>query len=202
VLWVREPDAGRRLTTRLDSLLVLGFVGAQLVLVLLFSPTPLLAIATLVLWPFVVMNWFVSAITLMHHRHPQVRWFDSEAQWTVFAGQVAGTVHVVWPRWLGATLLNIFEHGAHHIDLRRPFCALPAAQQALERAFAGEVQVVIERQPWRLQHLRRVMRECQLYDYQSHQWLRWQQFNNVAAAATRPANPTTTAPQTQRTAAP
>jgi acyl-lipid omega-6 desaturase (Delta-12 desaturase) len=179
VIWVRQPPEGRRLMLRADSLLVLAFAAAQVAMAWRFAGGGW-AVLWLVALPFAVMNTWVSAITLMHHRHPRVRWFDDESAWTRLHGQVAGTVHLVLPPAWQWALLNIFEHGAHHVDLRRPFVALPAAQQALEQRCGMEVVVQHEPAPWRLRHLRRVMRECQLYDYRRHRWLR---FDAAAADA-------------------
>lgn len=187
VIWVRTPAAHEHARLRADSLLVLGFVLAQAVLVWALTrlaghsaALALLAVVTLLGVPFLLMNQLVSAITLVHHRHPRLRWFDNRDEWVRGAGPVAGTAHVVLPKWLGAALLQIFEHGAHHVDLRRPFCALPAAQRRLEQLAGEGVTVVHEHSPFTLAHLRRVMRECQLYDYRNHRWLR---FDDVASGA-------------------
>lgn len=180
VVWVRRPAPHERLLLRADSLLVLAFVAAQSVLAWSLTRSAGhgvlqagLAWVNLVGLPFLLMNWLVSAITLVHHRHPRVRWYDRREEWTRLDGQIQGTVHVRLPRWLGAAFLQIFEHGAHHVDLQRPFCALPAAQEALEGLCGGAVTVVHEDAPFRLSHLRRVMRECQLYDYRAHRWMRF-----------------------------
>ena len=172
VIWVCQPPPGRRRVLRADSLLVLAFICAQATLAWRFAGGAS-AVWWLVALPFVVMNTLVSAITVMHHRHPMVVWYDELAAWSRPHSQVAGAVHLVLPTAWQWGLLNIFEHGAHHADLRRPFVALPAAQQALEQLHGPAVVVQHEEAPWRLRHLRRVLRECQLYDYRAQRWLRF-----------------------------
>lgn len=184
VIWVRSPSRDERWCLRADSLLVLAFVAAQALLAWQLTPASggAAAVLTLIGLPFLLMNQLVSAITLVHHRHPRVRWFDDPAEWTRLHGQLACTVHVVLPPLLQGALLQIFEHGAHHVDLQRPFCALPAAQRELENLCGDTITVVHDAAPWRLSHLRRVMRECQLYDYRSH---RWHRFDEVAVLTRR-----------------
>lgn len=182
VIWVRRPPPHRRRVLRADSALVLLFALAQVALAWRCAGGPG-AVLMLVVLPFAVMNSWVSAITLMHHRHPQLRWYDDELAWSQQHSPVADTVHVALPKAWQWALLNIFEHAAHHVDLRRPFAALPAAQQALEQQHPRDVVVVHESAPWRLRHLRHVMRECQLYDFHAHRWLRFDSVAVTAAAA-------------------
>lgn len=86
---------------------------------------------------------------------------------------VAGTVHLVWPQPTPWLLFNIFEHTAHHVDPKRAFTLLGPAQQRLAGLLTAEVLVVHEAQPWRLGYLRLVLRECQLHDYRSGRWCRF-----------------------------
>ena len=81
---------------------------------------------------------------------------------------VEGTVHVVFPRWIELLLHNIMEHTAHHVDTRIPLYHLNDAQQAVEEAFGTE-RVITEQ--FSFSGMSRVFRECQLYDYDAHQWL-------------------------------
>jgi acyl-lipid omega-6 desaturase (Delta-12 desaturase) len=92
---------------------------------------------------------------------------------------VQSTVHIVFPRWLEVTLHNIMEHTAHHVDVRVPLYALTDAQQAIEREF-GEENVITER--FSLAGMNRTFRTCQLYDFDTHQWL---SFNGHATTAPR-----------------
>lgn len=200
---VIRPQPGHRRWWA-DSLLVLAFAAVQLAAVALWGrwhgPAALGEAALLVLLPFGVTLWFVSAITLQHHRHPALHWYDEPAAWQAARHREPDTVQLELPPWAASLLLRIFDHAAHHTDPRRPFAALPPAQRALQRLQPAPVVVVHEPQPWRLQALRRVLRECQLYDYRERRWLR---FSEVPVpGAPRPASPAPTAPRTGRTAAP
>jgi acyl-lipid omega-6 desaturase (Delta-12 desaturase) len=202
VIWPREPDAGARLRFRLDSLLVFAFAAAQCALAAAFGAWGGAAaageVALLVGLPFVITLWFVSAITLQHHRHPALHWYDDETTWRAARHTEPRTVQLELPPWLASALLRIFDHAAHHADPRWPLAALPLAQRALQAHAPAQVIVVPEPQPWRLAHLRRVLRECQLYDYTERRWLRFSEVPLRAAVAT-PASPPPTAAQTGRT---
>ena len=118
--------------------------------------------------PFLSFAWLMGFATFQHHTHPRVIWYSNEEDWSFFRSQVEGTVHVVFPRWIELLLHNIMEHTAHHIDTRVPLYHLSNAQQAVEVAFGPE-HVIAER--FSFAGMSRVFRECQLYDYDGHQWL-------------------------------
>jgi acyl-lipid omega-6 desaturase (Delta-12 desaturase) len=195
VIWPRRPDLGRARVFRADSALVLGFIAAQVAMVLGFggwqqptelpralpaSTAGLLEVVVVVLLPFVACNWWVSAITLQQHRHPDLRWFDTLAAWQRGHDLVSGTVHLAWPRPAPWLLFNIFEHTAHHVDPQRPFTLLGPAQQRLADSMAGQVIVVEDRQPWRLRYLRHVLAHCQVHDYDSGRWSRFDEVDEAA----------------------
>jgi len=200
---VIRPQPGLRRSWA-DSLLVVAFVASQGAAVLARGQWAGSAAAAellmLVLLPFVVTLWFVSAITLLHHRHPELHWYDDLVPWQAARHREPDTVQLQLPPWLASALLRIFDHAAHHLDPRRPFAALPPAQRALQELQPMPVIVVQEPRPWRLRALRRMLRECQLYDYRERRWLRFSEVPLRAAAT--PASPAPTAPQTGRTAAP
>ena len=120
-----------------------------------------------VVWPFLVWNWIMTFVTIQHHTHPKVRWFDDQNEWSYFQSQIGGTVHMKFPRIIEVGFANIFEHTAHHADKRMPLYNLPQSQRALERQYPADVIV----QQASLKHLRDVLRRCRLYDYRSHRWM-------------------------------
>ena len=65
-------------------------------------------------------------------------------------------------------LHNIMEHTAHHVDTRVPLYHLTNAQSAIEHAF-GEENVITE--PFTFAGMTRTFQTCQLYSYETHQWL-------------------------------
>jgi omega-6 fatty acid desaturase (delta-12 desaturase) len=162
---------------RLELALIAGFFALQTVLVRYFGAWSGQGLAGFALeWlacialPFYVWNSTMAFVTLQHHTHPAVRWYNKEAEWRVFSGQVQGTVHVTWPLWFDMAFLNIFQHTAHHADKHVPLYQLRATQRALEAAYPGAITV----QPGSLGNLRRLLKTCRLYDYEAHVWLDWQ----------------------------
>jgi omega-6 fatty acid desaturase (delta-12 desaturase) len=123
----------------------------------------------LVVAPWVIFHVMFSVVTFLHHTHPDVRWFRTKRESSFFAGQVQATVHVELPPWLERLLHNITVHGAHHVDPRIPFRHLPPAQHRLQSRFAEDV--LVER--WSLSSFVTVTRHCQLYDYDTHTWVRF-----------------------------
>ena len=118
--------------------------------------------------PFLTFNWLIGFATFQHHTHPRVVWYADEAEWTFFRAQVQGTVHIVFPRWIERMLHNIMEHTAHHVDTKVPLYNLTNAQAAVEAAY-GEENVITEQ--FTFAGMRRTFHTCQLYAYETHQWL-------------------------------
>ena len=118
-------------------------------------------------WPIYVWNWIMAFVTIQHHTHPRVRWFDRESEWTFFHAQIGGTVHMKFPRIVELGFANIFEHTAHHVDKRTPLYNLPVVQRHLEKTY-GDTLIV---QKASLAHLRDVLKRCRLYDYRAHRWM-------------------------------
>ncbi len=178
-IWVKHmifPRASdmKRLSKKVlhgDRLLVGLFIIAQ-VLAAVFSArqfglSPWISLLLAVVIPQALWNTLMGFVILLHHTHPRVRWFDDPEEWSFYAGQVGGTVHILFPWPAGPLLHHIMEHTAHHIDPRVPLYNLPAAQKAVENAYPEDVI----RSPFSLKNLRMVLGACQLYDYRQHHWL-------------------------------
>jgi omega-6 fatty acid desaturase (delta-12 desaturase) len=137
--------------------------------------------------PFFAFAWLIGFATFQHHTHPRVIWYADEAEWNFFRAQVQGTVHIVFPRWIEVMLHNIMEHTAHHVDTRVPLYHLTNAQSAIEAAF-GEENVITE--PFTFAGMTRTFRSCQLYSYDTHQWLSFDGVPTTAPVPELMANPT------------
>ncbi|HLJ48033.1 MAG TPA: fatty acid desaturase [Bryobacteraceae bacterium] len=122
-----------------------------------------------VILPFLSWNWTMGFIIYNHHTGPLVRFYDNRRQWRFFQGQVEGTVHTIFPKPLGIFLNNILEHTAHHLDANIPLYRLANAQRRLTELLGD--QLIIER--WSFRSFRETIRSCQLYDYQRHCWMRF-----------------------------
>lgn len=155
----------------LDNLLVLvvtvgqavGTVYAARALGITTHPA-LLILGTQVL-PGMLAQWIVGFLTYLHHTHPSIPWFDDLDEWTFYMGQVRGTTHISFPRWIDKLLFNIMEHTAHHVDQRIPLYNLEQAQSALELAH-DPVHF-----KFGYRNLLYTQRVCQLYDFREHCWL-------------------------------
>jgi acyl-lipid omega-6 desaturase (Delta-12 desaturase) len=180
-LLVPRKDDFKRMTKpkfAVDILLVTGYVLAQLFIlgfVLPFAALELgLSIPSFpvlllchVLLPYAVWAWAYAAVTLQHHTHPKVPWFDNADKYKLFNAQLRANVRITMPRVAQMFFLNVFDHTAHHVDSKIPLYRLHESQAALEDAFPGQVTVQIGS----IRQLRNTMRICKLYDYDNHQWL-------------------------------
>ena len=175
LLFPRREDRAqmRPRLQRSDRALVMAFavaeVGTAIGVAWLLGRSVWLMIMVNVLVPHVLWNWLMGLVILLHHTHPRVRWYETQAEWSFFRTQVAGTVHVIFPEWLSLLLCNIMEHSAHHVDPKIPLYRLREAQRALETRFAEDVIVT----RFRLKDAIEICRLCRLYDFQRKQWLDW-----------------------------
>ena len=178
--WLREkfcPPRHLRETRRFrqwtDFALLLGFLGA--VFAAFFGATLVidhLAYWEAVVWGFlipqVVWNTLMGFTVYVQHTHPEVPWFRTEDE-AVGAGQThtSRTVHVVFPKWYGHLSNHIMDHAAHHVHTKIPLYRLAKAQKHLNELL-GHSAVIEKFTPFRLFS---IMRQCQLYDFDSHRWL-------------------------------
>lgn len=130
----------------------------------IFSSFALVVLA--VILPFAVCSCMVAFITLQHHTHSEVPWFDKKAEWNFFNSQVRGSVRIVLPRFIEILFNNILEHTAHHSDTKIPLYNLRESQHSLEKAFSKDITV----QPSSILQLHRTLKICKLYDYDNHCW--------------------------------
>lgn len=115
--------------------------------------------------PFTFWIWWYVNITLLHHTHPKVPWFDKKSEWNFFNSQVAASVHIISPKIIALLLNNVFEHTAHHADIRIPLYNLRDSQTALVKEFP-----TIPTQKGFIVSAYRTLKICKLYDYDNHCW--------------------------------
>ena len=118
-----------------------------------------------VLWPFTCWNWLMGWAIFDHHTHPNVPWYDDEAEWRMAQAQARCTVHLVLPRVFDLMLHHIMQHTAHHLDVTIPLYRLREAQHAVESAGA---QIVVYR--WTPFTFLRHLQICKLYDFRKRRW--------------------------------
>ncbi len=73
------------------------------------------------------------------------------------------------PEWFNWLAHRIFDHTAHHVDVRIPSYQLHAAQLKLEESYPEEVIT----EPWSWRRLQEILDQCQLYDYRRQRWIRF-----------------------------
>jgi omega-6 fatty acid desaturase (delta-12 desaturase) len=184
IWWARmirlaPPDRAslERMPHRLDRMLVGAFAVTTMGMLSVKGASAVLFGFVL---PWLVFHWLFGLVTLLQHTHPRARWFGTRAEWSFYDGQVANTVHVVFPKIVDLILHNSLVHGAHHVDAKLPLYRLSGSQARLERAFRDDT--ITER--WSLALHRRLFRTCKLYDYERHCWL---DFTGHPTTAPRPA---------------
>jgi omega-6 fatty acid desaturase (delta-12 desaturase) len=131
----------------------------------------------LIVLPFLAWSFIVGLIILVHHTSPETVWYQNREEAIGLEGQLRSTVHVKmrWP--LDQLFLLIMEHHAHHVDPAIPFYNLTRQQARLEHQFADSMASA--KFSWT--HVHRVLSNCQLYDYDEHNWVRFDECRqNVA----------------------
>ena len=167
MIWPRREERPHLARTNgLDRLLVAGYGLGLVALALWQGANPIRAAACAGLLPLALFHWLSGFVIFQHHTHARVPWYATREEWSFFRAQVAGTVHIRFPRWLGLLFHNIMEHGAHHANPKIPLYELGAAQSRLEETYDADIVQV----RWSLGDFRQQLRICRLYDYAAHRW--------------------------------
>jgi omega-6 fatty acid desaturase (delta-12 desaturase) len=116
--------------------------------------------------PFAVWNTIMSFVIYLHHTHPDLKWYNDEAEWKREASQAQSAVHVIFPGPVNFLFHWIMEHNAHHARPSIPLYRLRQAQAVLE---AHEAENIIVMRWTPRTHLD-VARRCKLYDYEAKRW--------------------------------
>jgi fatty acid desaturase len=122
-----------------------------------------------VLWPFLVWMWMMGVVTYQQHTHPSTYWFADRSEWSVARSQLQSTVEQHWGGFLDVAFLEIGRHHAHYVDTRIPLYRLSGAQGALRAQHGGLMPLL--RLRW--SEYVALWRQCQLYNYDTHQWCRF-----------------------------
>lgn len=167
---------GRYLASRtasyvLDSMLVTLFLCLQLIFLVKVSDgsgrNAVIDIVLLELVPFIIWNALMGFTILLHHTHPRVPWFSTHDEWLEHETQLHNTVHTLFEVPLDRFFHNIYQHTAHHLDVKVPFYNLPGAQMEIEKLFPGQVV----REKLTVATFLDICRICKLYDYSRHCWM-------------------------------
>lgn len=142
-------------------------VGTVIVFALLFFPAVVhfvgwMGLIKVYLVPWLAMHAWFSTVTLMHHTHPDVPYYDRE-NWSRAGSNLALTTYYRYPRWLEWLTHNIMVHAPHHVAPKIPHYRLRSAQVALRRAYPE----LVREEPFKFRALGRILRECHLHDAES-----------------------------------
>ncbi len=164
-----------------DLVLVLLFFGCQVLTVTAvgasFGHGALASFTIGIVVPFLVWNGLMSMIVFLHHTHPALHWYPDLDAWKAGRGAVNGSAHVRFASPIGAMVLRIMEHNAHHAAPGVPFynlvrmqSAMAAREDLLSWGFSFRAFV-------------RICKRCELYDYDAGRWVTFQ------SAAAQPVEP-------------
>jgi omega-6 fatty acid desaturase (delta-12 desaturase) len=166
---------------RWDAMLLFAFLvceaAAAIGLGLTAARGPVESVALGVVVPFAVWCATVSFVIYLHHTHPSVLWYPDIPTWRAQNGAATGTLHMVFPWPLGALLLNIMQHPAHHVAPGVPLYSLPSLERLVEE------RAPVLRLSWSFRQYLDTCRVCKLYDYDAGRWEDFSRANRMLRAA-------------------
>jgi omega-6 fatty acid desaturase (delta-12 desaturase) len=116
--------------------------------------------------PFYVWMTFFSFTSFVQHTHPRIAHFREWVDHKQIPPERV-SLHLKFPRWFDALSHNVYNHPAHHVNMRIPFHALAKAQWRLNQ-LVGPAAVI---QKFSFRWLHETLRNCRLYDYEAQRWL-------------------------------
>jgi len=168
----RSTPAAKRVPAWLDFALLglwvaVSWTGLVALAIWDRQPSPALAIVWGFVVPFAVWNTLMGLTAYLQHTNPRLPWFRSQSEARADRSQGELATHVIYPLWYDLLSHNIMLHAPHHVNPRIPWFRLRAAQKQLH-ALLGDAAVV---EQMTMKYVLRLTRTCQLYDYDSRQWL-------------------------------
>jgi len=192
---VGKPPARWVTKIRRDRFIVLGYViAATLALAVVgWAQTgSLLGVAWLVarvlVIPFLAFSFIIGSFVHVHHVQPGIRWWKRR-EWTKFKGQMEGTTILRAPWGANVFFHWIMVHIPHHVDMRIPMYNLELAADAIKAAYPDTVHDA----PLRFRDYIANTQACKLYDFDTHEWLTYDQGAARLAAGSEPAEADQTA---------
>jgi len=115
--------------------------------------------------PFALWNYLMALTTYLNHTHPSIAWFNDEALWNRYRGNVLGSAHVKMPINLVPLYTKVMAHTAHHVRPKIPVYVLPDAQAELKREYGNLVEYKLT-----LSEYKRIYCACKLFDFDRMCW--------------------------------
>ena len=115
--------------------------------------------------PFAVWNYLMAFTIYLNHTHPEILWFENEAAWQRFKGNVVDTAFVRMPVNLVPLYTKVMAHTAHHQQVRVPVYALLDAQEELAQSHVPLIVYTLTPSAYRA-----IYRACKLFDFERMCW--------------------------------
>ena len=163
-----DPRARRTRGFRVSQLGMLLYVSTFSIVTYLAGGW--IAVVAAVVVPFVVFTYLIALFVFLHHTHPDIPFFGKRSEWSATVGQLRCSTVVRCSRPIEWLTHNIFVHTPHHVDTRIPFYNLREAHQGLRRTYGH----TITEYRFRWSTVRSIFGHCQLYDFDSHTWHRFE----------------------------
>ena len=149
------------------SVFGVAWVGTLIAAAYLTQQSAWLLVALGFVLPFVMWNGLMGFVIYVHHTDPQVCWYQDGKAWAKAQPHLTATIHVQFPRYIGAVLHNIMDHPAHHLDMTIPLYQLQAAQKHLDVLVPGQIL----KRPFTWGRYWACTRTCKLFDYEAGLWV-------------------------------
>jgi omega-6 fatty acid desaturase (delta-12 desaturase) len=127
--------------------------------------------------PFYIWMTFYSFTGYVLHTHARIPWIEGAFDRKTAMPPETLSLDLHFPAWVDFLSHNVYNHAAHHVNVRIPFYRLRDAQHKLNE-LAGHAAVI---QPFSFRWLHETLRDCRLYDFEHNRWL---DFNGRPTSAT------------------
>jgi len=164
------PRRSQRADVLLTAAFLLLWLTAVAALRLFLSLSVWEGLLYAVCLPVATWFWGFGFVLYVQHTHPNAKFFCLREKDDFYRRQLAASTHAEFPRPVNWLFHGVFEHTAHHLDVRIPFYRLPAAQKELNATMMG--RNVHEQYTFR--KFLETTRVCKLYDYDNGGWLDFQ----------------------------
>ena len=129
--------------------------------------------------PFVVFNYYIALFVFLHHTHPDLPFFSEKEEWSQSIGQMYCSTVVRCSALSEALIHGILIHAPHHVDPRIPFYHLRGAYADLRKHYGA----YLHESRFSFALVRRIFRQCQLYDYENKRWLSFRSLRQMVPGA-------------------
>ena len=128
--------------------------------------------------PQLVFHSQLSTATFFHHTSPDSKFLDRR-EWTMEKAQLAGSIHVSYPRWVEFFWHDINWHVPHHVCVGVPHYKLRKAHAALKQAFPD----IVREKTFSWSLIRETLAQCHFIKSKAPADLSWTSLSEARALA-------------------